>query len=143
VDVIEGRERDHAAAERMGALLPRRAQPGAFVLLVGPNEERLELPEPVYRALRDAVDILGRGDAIVMGSVHQKLTTTEAADLLGISRQYLTRLIDRGELPHEMVGRHRRVHLGDVLAYRSRRAVERRKALSEMTKLDVELGAYE
>jgi len=33
--------------------------------------------------------------------------------------------------------------LGDVIAYRTDRAIERRRALREMAKLDVELGAYD
>jgi excisionase family DNA binding protein len=97
----------------------------------------------VCRTLLAAVKILSRGDAIAIGAVHHRLTTTEAADLLGVSRQYLIRLIDRGELPHELVGRHRRLRLGDVLAYKSLRTIERQKALDELTRLDAELGAYD
>ena len=47
------------------------------------------------------------------------------------------------DLPHELVGRHRRLRLGDVLAYKSRRAIERQKALDELTRLDAALGAYD
>jgi excisionase family DNA binding protein len=143
VDVIEGQERDRAEAGRISALLPSPAEPGAFAVLVGPNRKRVELPAPVYRVLHDAVGILSRGDTIVIGSLDQELTTTRAADLLGVSRQYLTRLVDRGELRHQMVGKHRRLRLGDVLAYKSQRALQRRAALSKMSALDVELGAYD
>ncbi len=143
VDVIEGHDRDRAVAGRIGAMLPVSAEPGAFALLIGPDQERIPLPVSVYRALRDAVDILSRGDAIVIGSVHQKLTTTDAASLLGVSRQYLVRLIDRGDLRHELVGRHRRLLLSDVLEYKERRATQRRKTLEKLSTLDVELGAYD
>lgn len=140
--VIEGGKPDQAAAERINELIRRHhARFSAF--LVGPHDERIELPEPLYRAIRDAIEILGRGDAIVIGSLHDKLTTTQAADLLGISRQYLIRLIDADALPHEMVGRHRRLRLGNVLAYRDTRATQRRKALSEMHAVDAELGVYD
>ena len=143
VDVIRGDETELAQIAHIGELLPFTAGVGAVALLLGPKGERLPLPEPMYRVLRDAVDILGRGDAIIVGSLHQMLTTTEAADLLGVSRQYLTRLIDRGDLNREMVGRHRRLRLGDVLAYKAKRSVDRREALAEMSALDIELGAYE
>ncbi|QOC27261.1 helix-turn-helix domain-containing protein [Microbacterium hominis] len=46
------------------------------------------------------------------------LTTGEAARLLGVSRQHVVDLIDRGELPAIRVGSHRRVQHGDVLAVR-------------------------
>jgi excisionase family DNA binding protein len=142
VDIIEGRDRDRAEAGRIGAVLSR-AQTRTLTLLVGSDHQPLELPEAICRTLIDAVEILSRGDAIAIGTVDHQLTTTEAADLLGVSRQYLIRLVDRGDLPHELVGRHRRLRLGDVLAYKSRRAIERRKALSELTRLDAELGAYD
>lgn len=132
-----------AQAGRLVQLFPPRAEDQSVAFLVGPGQERVELPEAIYRVLRDTVAILSRGDAIVIGSIHQLLTTTEAADLLGISRQYLIRLIERQELQCEMVGRHRRLRLGDVLAYREKRAAHRRKALDTLTALDEELGAYE
>ena len=142
VDIIEGQERDRAEAARIGAVLSR-TQTSALTLLVGCDQQPLELPEAICRTIVGAVEILSRGDAIAIGAVHHQLTTTEAAELLGVSRQYLIRLIDRGDLPHELVGRHRRLRLGDVLAYKSRRAIERQKALDELTRLDAELGAYD
>jgi excisionase family DNA binding protein len=142
LEIIEGEERGRAEAERIGAIL-LQAQTKTLTLLTGPDQRPLELPAAVCRALLAAVEILSRGDAIAIGAVHHKLTTTEAADLLGVSRQYLIRLIDRGDLPHELVGRHRRLRLGDVLAYKSRRAIERQKALSELTRLAAALGAYD
>ncbi len=142
VEMIEGQEHDRAEAGRIGAVLSR-VPAEILTLLVGSDQEPLELPAAVRRTLLAAVEIVSRGDAIAIGAVHHQLTTTEAADLLGVSRQYLIRLIDRGDLPHELVGRHRRLRLGDVLAYKSRRAIERREALDEMTALDAELGAYD
>lgn len=46
------------------------------------------------------------------------LTTGEAAKLIGVSRQHVVDLIDRGELPAIRVGTHRRVRRGDVMAVR-------------------------
>jgi excisionase family DNA binding protein len=45
------------------------------------------------------------------------LTTTEAAQLLGVSREWVARLVDRGELRGHRVGRHRRVSRHDALDY--------------------------
>jgi excisionase family DNA binding protein len=44
------------------------------------------------------------------------LTTGEAAALLGVSRQHVVNLIDRGDLPATRIGTHRRVRRGDILA---------------------------
>lgn len=43
------------------------------------------------------------------------LTTGEVARLLGVSRQHIVDLCDRGLLAYEMVGTHRRVRLRDAM----------------------------
>jgi excisionase family DNA binding protein len=48
------------------------------------------------------------------------LRTGDAAALLGVSRQHVVNLCDRGELPCESVGTHRRLRRSDVLAYARR-----------------------
>ena len=46
------------------------------------------------------------------------LTTTQAAKVLGTSRQHVADLADRGELPCWKVGTHRRFQRQNVVAYR-------------------------
>lgn len=48
------------------------------------------------------------------------LTTQEAADLLGVSRPTLIRLLDDGRIPYVRPNRHRRMRLADVVAHRAR-----------------------
>jgi excisionase family DNA binding protein len=45
----------------------------------------------------------------------EELTTTQAADLAGVSRQHLVDLCERGALPYRKVGRHRRLRRADVV----------------------------
>lgn len=42
------------------------------------------------------------------------LTTTETATMLGVSRQHVVNLCDRGELSFSLVGTHRRIRRSDV-----------------------------
>jgi hypothetical protein len=49
-------------------------------------------------------------------------------------------LLERGELPFEKVGTHRRVRLTDVVAYRQARDRRRREALDDMVRLGEDLG---
>ena len=73
----------------------------------------------------------------------RRLITQEAADLLGISRPTLVKLLKSGEIPFEQPGRHRRVRLADVVAYRAKRSVEVRESLDRMVEIADESGMYE
>ncbi|MGX5680985.1 helix-turn-helix domain-containing protein [Schumannella luteola] len=48
------------------------------------------------------------------------LTTGEAARILGVSRQHVVDLCDRGELPYLTVGTHRRIRRSDLLLAQQR-----------------------
>ncbi len=101
------------------------------------------LPPEVFDVLRDVVKAMADGQAVTIAPVHQRLTTQEAAGLLGVSRPTLVKLLDGGEIAYEQPGRHRRVLLTDVLAYRQRRSTRRRAALDEMVEVADEAGMYE
>jgi len=111
--------------------------------LSGPNGEHLVLPPEVFEVLRDVVEAMAQGQAVTIAPVHQRLTTQEAADLLGVSRPTVVKLLESGEIPFEQPGRHRRIRLADVLAYRERASVEHRAALDRMVEIADEADMYE
>ena len=65
-----------------------------------------------------------------MSSSHRRLSTTEAGDLLGVSREYLACLIERGEIPCD---RDRTVKLSDVLRFKQNREKARRDFMAGFT----------
>lgn len=111
--------------------------------LVGPDGSPVLLPPEIYRVLRDVVEAMSQGLAITIAPHNTQLTTQEAADLLGISRPTLVRLIEAGEIPFELRGRHRRVMLADVVDYQQRLRTRRRATLAEMAHEAAEGGSYE
>ncbi|MBN2112711.1 MAG: helix-turn-helix domain-containing protein [Acidimicrobiia bacterium] len=111
--------------------------------VMGPNGEEIVLPAQVFEALRDIVQLMAQGRAVTIAPVHQRLTTQEAADLLGISRPTLVKLLESGEIAFEQPGRHRRVRLVDVLEYRDRRSTQRRDALDKMVEIADGSGMYD
>jgi excisionase family DNA binding protein len=111
--------------------------------LIGADGERLELPDAVYRLLKDIARNMQLGRAIVLIPENQQLTTQRAADLLGVSRPYLIQLLEAGKLPHHKVGSHRRVYLKDLIAYQKRRDAERKAALDSIAKEAFESGLYD
>ena len=120
-----------------------RLDAGPSTVLSGPDGERLVLPAEVFRVLRGVVAAMADGQAVTIASVHQRLTTQEAADLLGVSRPTFVKLLESGEIPFEQPGRHRRVRLTDVLSYRQRRSIQRRKSLDRMVEIADDSGMYE
>ena len=111
--------------------------------LVGTDGERLELPGAVFRLLKDIVRNMQLGRAIVLIPENQQLTTQRAADLLGVSRPHLIKLLEAGGLPYHKAGSHRRIYLKDLVAYRKRRDMERKSALGRIAKEAFASGLYD
>lgn len=141
-DVIQPIDADREALQELERVLSRVPANTRFCL-AAPDEKPTEIPESLYRALKDAVRILLDGAAVVISPLQRRLSTTEAGEILGVSRQYLTRLIDRGLIKCELTGRHRRLTLIDVLEYKRRRDEERLAILNELTKDAAAMGEYD
>lgn len=119
-----------------------RKRKGPKCKLVGPGGESMEIPESVFYVLERIVDVLAKGDAVTVVPVGKELTTQQAGNLLNVSRQYLVRLLDQGKIPFHRTGKHRRLRIEDVLAYRDERDRERKAALDELARQTEELGGY-
>lgn len=81
------------------------------------SEERVALPERVKSLLKQIITELARGRDVTVLAQDAEMTTQEAADYLKVSRGYLVRVIDRGEIPSRMVGNQRRLKVSDVQLY--------------------------
>lgn len=108
--------------------------------LLGPHGEQIELPSSVTHALTAVVHYLAHGRAISLAPLGKNLTTQQAADLLNVSRPYLIKLLESGQIPYGKTGTHRRILLDDVLAYKQRLDSERRHGLAELAQLSQEFG---
>ena len=83
--------------------------------------DRVELSEELFSALKVAAEELSRGRSISILAREQEITTQQAADLLGLSRPTVVKLIDAGEIPAHVPGKVRRkLRLSDVLDYKDR-----------------------
>lgn len=111
--------------------------------LAGPDGVQVRLPSAVYDVLVQVIAAMRAGRAITIAPLAQRLTTQEAADLLGVSRPTLVKLLEDGKIPFEQPGRHRRVRLDDLLSFQARRRDERAKALEDLVHQTEELGLYD
>ena len=111
--------------------------------LLGPQNERIELPESVYHVLKDVVRYMKAGRAITLVPQKQQLTTQSAANMLGCSRPHVIKLLETGAIPFQKVGQHRRVLLKDILDFQKKRDTERRVALDKLAQAEFQQGSYE
>jgi excisionase family DNA binding protein len=110
---------------------------------VGPDGTATELPVEVFDVLRQVVEVMAAGKAVTVAPHNLLLTTQEAADLLGVSRPTLVRLLERGDIAFTRPNRHRRVRLVDILEYQSRAAQDRASALAAIVAASEDLGLYD
>ncbi len=75
-----------------------------------------------------------------LDSDEAELTTQEAADLLGVSRPYLVRLLEKGQITHRKVGTHRRIRAKDLQAYLKQSQEKGLEILDALIQEDQTLG---
>jgi excisionase family DNA binding protein len=110
--------------------------------LVGPDGKTEILPNNLYSFLLRLLADLRAGHSVTILQSRHELTTVEASKILGVSRQYVIQLLERGEIPFHMVGTHHRMYVRDVIGYKATRDLERRKTLNDLAKHEFDQGDY-
>ncbi|MFW9264435.1 helix-turn-helix domain-containing protein [Nostoc sp. CALU 546] len=111
--------------------------------LVAGNCEEMTIPDSVHRVLCQVVQAMASGKNVSIVTHNPELTTQQAADLLNVSRPYLIKLLEQGELPYILVGTHRRVKFEDLIKYKQQRDTKRRELLQELIEISEEAGLYD
>jgi excisionase family DNA binding protein len=111
--------------------------------LVGPDGRSHRLPVSLYGFLVHLIADLQAGRSVSIIQSEATLTTVEAANILGVSRQFLVRLLDSDKIPHHKVGTHRRVYMRDLLQYKAARDGARRKLLNDLVDAEIQDGLYD
>jgi len=111
--------------------------------IIAPAGEGILIPTALQELLLVILKNLQSGNAISIVCERQQLTTQRAAGILGVSRPFLVGLLEGGAIPFHMVGRHRRVYLNDLLAYKQRRDAARHEAIDNMARSEIEAGTYD
>ena len=131
----------YRAARRIGRYLT--AHPGTGPVRIHGElacDDALVVPRQAAIMLAQILGFLANGQGVTVTPSNAMLTTQQAANILNVSRPYLIKLLEAGEIPFEKVGTHRRVAFGQLMEYRRRDDQERRSAADELTELGQELG---
>lgn len=103
------------------------------------NPEVIEIPVPAFELLKAILGQMAAGQAFTLIPVDKELSTQQAADILNVSRPYLSKIVDRDEIPHRKVGRHRRIKFGDLIEYKEKQLAQSKRAMNELTEQAQEL----
>ncbi len=133
---------ERVAANRLRMILASRGADQDQTLRIVEESGRqadIVLTPGLSALLMDLLRHLGKGDAVTLVPVSQMLTTQQAADILNVSRPFLISLLEKRDIPHVLVGRHRRIKAEDLFAYKRGRDTERSDALGELAAMDADL----
>lgn len=111
--------------------------------LIGTGGTTEILPNNLYSFLLRLLADLRAGHSVTILQSRHELTTVEASKILGMSRQYLIKLLEKGEIPFHLVGTHRRIYVRDVMTYKMKRDLLRRETLDELAKQEIKQGDYD
>ncbi|SDL36135.1 helix-turn-helix domain-containing protein [Paracoccus chinensis] len=98
----------------------------------------VKIAPAIGELISDLLGHVSRGEMVTIVPTSTMLSTQQAADMLNVSRPFLSRLLKEGKIGFVQVGTHRRVPLEKLLAYRAEREREQDAALSELARLGQE-----
>ena len=107
----------HPDAQRVTSMI---AELDDYVPTISFDGVELDIDSSARRAVIELLRQVAGGTAVTIGPVSELLTTSQAAELLGVSDTYVRRLADSGQLTIEMRGTHRRFRLEDLVRHRER-----------------------
>lgn len=139
--VVDVQTAQRALRRIRDALADLRRPPGDIKIHIETgNDDVLVLPRPVVEMFAGILATLANGQGVQIMPVNAELTTQQAASLMNVSRPYVIGLLEDGEIPFRLVGRHRRIRFEDLMNYLREDDRERADAADDLTRLDQELG---
>ena len=133
--VLEAEHRTEAAvaAERVGAVAEgHRHRPTLMITLE--DERPFTVPVEAVALLADILREMARGHAVTVVPYGTELTTQQVAEILNVSRPYVVKLIETGQLEARKVGPRRRVRFEHLMGYKHADDERRRRVARDLTR---------
>ena len=126
------RDADIARASVRQLALAARANRPLTLRTADKQDDVIELPAGAVALLADILENIAAGRSMILVAQDAEIGTFEAAQVLAVSRPYLIKLLEAGEIPQRKVGSHRRIRMEDVLAFKARDDRRREAILDEL-----------
>ena len=109
---------------------------GQLSLNPGAERDFIMVPNELSSVVARVLSIVAAGGTVTIGSMPEELSTSTAAEQLGVSRPTLMKMIERQEIKAHKVGTHSRLRSSDVMEFRKARQARRRQAFEELRELE-------
>ena len=86
-------------------------------LCITSDNSVVSVPNDIAKLVVSILNTWAGGSTVTLVAHSDLLTTQQVADLMQVSRPFVTRLVDRGDLACVRVGKHRRVSAASVIEY--------------------------
>ncbi|WP_019593580.1 helix-turn-helix domain-containing protein [Thioalkalivibrio sp. ALM2T] len=143
-------EQDNMLPDPEAATLAREgATQLARLLAEKPAAERAQIrldgtemivPRQAVVLLREILGQMARGNAVTIVPTHAEMSTQDAANILNVSRPFVVKLLENGEIPYRKAGTHRRIRYEDLIEYKARMDRDSREAMDALAAQAQELG---
>lgn len=128
-------ERESRLARTSKQLLSRYVledQPLTLRVIDAEQGQPIELPAGAVTLLLDILGAMASGQGITLIPENAELTTVQEADILNVSRPFLIRLLEDGQIPYRKVGKHQRIRMEDAMNYKQAIDQERESVLDQL-----------
>jgi excisionase family DNA binding protein len=100
----------------------------------------IKVPTSAFRLFIDILTQMAHGNSITLMPIDAELTTQQAAEILNVSRPYLIKLLESGEISFRKVGTRRKILYQDLREYKNKINAKRRETLAELAAQAQELN---
>ena len=98
------------------------------------SNEQVTIPKKAFELLLHILHEMSEGKGMLLLPSDAELSTQQTADLLHVSRPFVVKLVEKGEIPFRKVGTHRRIKLQDAMTYKKQMEIKASKALDNLAK---------
>lgn len=109
-------------------------------MTVDDGAEPVTVPRAAIDLLVRVLATMAAGQGVTLMPAHAELTSQQAADVLNVSRPFLIKLLEQGQIEFRTVGTHRRIQAESLMRYKTRNDAQRRDAASELAAMTQEMG---
>ncbi len=126
------------ARDAAKALSPALRKHSAHMIKVRAVEngsgKTVSVPREAFELFLEILGQMANGNSVTLMPIHAELTTQEAAELLGVSRPHLVKMLGEKKIPYRLVGTHRRVRAVDLFEYKRKDEKTRKAVLDELAR---------